>query len=109
MKNSKKMELSGKETMPASATTTATNYDDTSLRSRSSNIAVEKAPPSAAGKDEAKSASRSARRSKYRHVEAYHSKVRHSSLSRDSETPTSFLGFRNLMVIVLGMSQGYFA
>lgn len=42
------------------------------------------------------------RRSKYRHVAAYHSEVRHSSLSRDSDASTSFLGFRNLMVIVLG-------
>ncbi|KAE8149460.1 diacylglycerol O-acyltransferase [Aspergillus avenaceus] len=41
------------------------------------------------------------RRSKYRHVAAYHSKSQHSSLSRESNTSTSFLGFRNLMVIVL--------
>ncbi|OGM44942.1 diacylglycerol O-acyltransferase (DgaT) [Aspergillus bombycis] len=41
------------------------------------------------------------RRSKYRHVAAYHSKSQHSSLSRESNVPTSFLGFRNLMVIVL--------
>lgn len=42
-----------------------------------------------------------ARRSKYRHVAAYHSQVRHSSLSRESAVIPSFLGFRNLMVIVL--------
>ncbi|KAA8652352.1 hypothetical protein EYZ11_008681 [Aspergillus tanneri] len=41
------------------------------------------------------------KRSKYRHVAAYHSQLRHSSLSRDSNANTSFLGFRNLMVIVL--------
>ncbi|KAE8383347.1 putative diacylglycerol O-acyltransferase [Aspergillus bertholletiae] len=41
------------------------------------------------------------RRSKYRHVAAYHSKAQDSSLSRESNVPTSFLGFRNLMVIVL--------
>ncbi|KAL5357208.1 MBOAT, membrane-bound O-acyltransferase family-domain-containing protein [Aspergillus floccosus] len=41
------------------------------------------------------------RRSKYRHVAAYHSEVRHSSLSRESNASPSFLGFRNLMVIVL--------
>ena len=41
-------------------------------------------------------------RSKYCHVTAYHSRLRHSSLSRDSNIATSFLGFRNLMVIVLG-------
>lgn len=42
------------------------------------------------------------RRSKYRHVAAYHSITRHSSLSRESNVTTSFLGFRNLMVLVLG-------
>jgi hypothetical protein len=42
------------------------------------------------------------KRSKYRHVAAYHSKLQHSSLSRDAEATPSFLGFRNLMVLVLG-------
>ncbi|OJJ31001.1 hypothetical protein ASPWEDRAFT_176103 [Aspergillus wentii DTO 134E9] len=41
------------------------------------------------------------RRNKYRHVAAYHSQLRHSSLSRETDVMTSFLGFRNLMVIVL--------
>ena len=40
---------------------------------------------------------------KYRHVAAVHSKPRTSCLSHDSEASPSFLGFRNLMVIVLGM------
>ncbi|KAI1928340.1 hypothetical protein LOZ53_004420 [Ophidiomyces ophidiicola] len=40
-------------------------------------------------------------RSKYLHVAAYHSIVRPSCLSRESNTPPSFFGFRNLMVIVL--------
>lgn len=40
---------------------------------------------------------------KYRHVAAVHSKVQSSCLSHDSEAAPSFLGFRNLMVIVLGM------
>ncbi|KAJ2965296.1 hypothetical protein NQ176_g10684 [Zarea fungicola] len=39
---------------------------------------------------------------KYRHVEATHSLVRPSCLSHDSNASPSFLGFRNLMVIVLG-------
>lgn len=107
------MESSEKEPVPASATTTATNYDDTSLKSRSSNTAVEKSLPSAASKDgpttAKKTAKKTAKRSKYRHVEAYHSKLRHSNLSRDSGTTTNFLGFRNLMVIVLGMEHGYLA
>lgn len=42
------------------------------------------------------------KRSKYRHVAAYHAKVRHSSLTREPNVTASFLGFRNLMVIVLG-------
>lgn len=40
--------------------------------------------------------------SRYRHVAAVHAKQRTSCLSHDSEQSPSFLGFRNLMVIVLG-------
>ena len=39
--------------------------------------------------------------SKYRHVAAIHSGAHSSYLSRDAELTPSFLGFRNLMVIVL--------
>jgi diacylglycerol O-acyltransferase-1 len=39
---------------------------------------------------------------KYRHVAAVHSKTRPSCLSHDATETPSFLGFRNLMVIVLG-------
>ncbi|KAL1977294.1 hypothetical protein VTN31DRAFT_153 [Thermomyces dupontii] len=46
-------------------------------------------------------ASASVKRSRYRHVAAYHSESRASCLSRDSTASPSFLGFRNLMVIVL--------
>lgn len=42
-----------------------------------------------------------AAKSKYRHVAAFHSRPRVSCLSRDSETSPSFMGFRNLMVLVL--------
>lgn len=38
---------------------------------------------------------------KYRHVAAIHSRPKTSCLSRDSEISPSFVGFRNLMVIVL--------
>ncbi|KAH7354290.1 diacylglycerol O-acyltransferase [Plectosphaerella cucumerina] len=38
---------------------------------------------------------------KYRHVAAVHSEIRPSTLSHDSPASPSFLGFRNLMVIVL--------
>jgi len=40
---------------------------------------------------------------KYRHIAAVHSKPRASCLSHDSDVAPSFLGFRNLMVIVLSM------
>lgn len=45
---------------------------------------------------------RQAPQKKYRHVAAVHSKTRPSCLSHDSDAAPSFLGFRNLMVIVLG-------
>lgn len=41
---------------------------------------------------------------KYRHVAAVHSQTRPSCLSHDSTAAPSFLGFRNLMVIVLGIA-----
>lgn len=40
---------------------------------------------------------------KYRHVAAVHKQTRPSCLSHDSDAAPSFIGFRNLMVIVLGM------
>lgn len=42
---------------------------------------------------------------KYRHVAAVHSKSRPSTLSHDSNTAPSFIGFRNLMIIVLSTSS----
>lgn len=57
-------------------------------------------PPNGAAPNE--ESPKRARRSKYRHVAAYHSELRHSSLSRDSTETPNFLGFRNLMVLVLG-------
>lgn len=42
--------------------------------------------------------------SKYRHIAAIHSRARNSCLSRETEVTPSFLGFRNLMVIVLSTS-----
>jgi hypothetical protein len=43
------------------------------------------------------------RDTKYRHVFATHSLTRTSCLSQDSESSPSFVGFRNLMVLVLSM------
>lgn len=59
-------------------------------------------PPTTSESEKTSSTPNSQGRSKYRHVAAYHSTVRASSLSPDSETTPSFVGFRNLMVIVLG-------
>ncbi|KZF21592.1 putative diacylglycerol O-acyltransferase [Xylona heveae TC161] len=42
---------------------------------------------------------------KYRHFAAVHSKLKTSCLSADAEASPSFLGFRNLMVIVLVVSN----
>ena len=41
--------------------------------------------------------------SRFRHIAAMHSKTRTSCLSHDSAGAPSFLGFRNLMVLVLSM------
>ena len=41
---------------------------------------------------------------KYRHVAAVHARSRISCLSSEAEQSPSFLGFRNLMVIVLSKS-----
>lgn len=51
----------------------------------------------------AKDALKAYAKKKYRHVAAVHSKPRTSCLDHDSDATPSFLGFRNLMVIVLGM------
>lgn len=48
-------------------------------------------------------------RSKYRHIAAYHSQSRNSCLSRDSTWNPSFIGFRNLVVIVLSELTQCFA
>lgn len=59
-------------------------------------------PPEPNGKtDEATDELRRSFVKKYRHVVAVHSKSRPSTLSHDATELPSFLGFRNLMVIVL--------
>ena len=44
---------------------------------------------------------------KYRHVAAVHSRSRISLLSSGHENPTDFVGFRNLMVIVLSKYHSF--
>lgn len=56
------------------------------------------------GKTDATSQLRRSLRKKYRHVAAVHSESRPSCLSHDASATPSFLGFRNLMVIMLGES-----
>ena len=43
---------------------------------------------------------------RYRHVAAVHSRPRPSCLSHDSDKVPSFLGFRNLLVLVVGEFGG---
>ena len=87
------------DSSPATAASTAVDSGNQSLPSESNGTVQNggESPP-----DEASPAPTGSRRSKYRHVAAYHSEIRHSCLTRDSNITTSFLGFRNLMVIVLG-------
>jgi diacylglycerol O-acyltransferase-1 len=49
------------------------------------------------------STSRRSKDTKYRHVFATHSLARTSCLDQDSEDSPSFVGFRNLMILVLSM------
>lgn len=42
---------------------------------------------------------------KYKHLYAIHASQKTSCLSRDSDTTPSFVGFKNLMVLVLGMAN----
>lgn len=49
------------------------------------------------------STTKSIQDTKYRHVFATHSQPRTSCLSKGAETSPSFVGFRNLMILVLSM------
>lgn len=84
--------------MASAIQTTLTNTNRMPSREPASSPAKESPPETASNS----SAHNSKGRSKYRHVAAYHSNVRSSSLSPDAERTPSFVGFRNLMVIVLG-------
>ena len=80
----------------------------TSLEKSSDNVKVTRrgaSPPSSAPEALRESTTKGDKkpsfRTKYRHVAAVHSKTRPSCLSHDAVLAPSFLGFRNLMVIVL--------
>ena len=85
------------------------NSTDTSTASRSttattaSTSATSTASESAIAATSTRYGDGPGQRSKYKHVAAIHYMARPSVLSHDSPTAPSFLGFRNLMVIVLGM------
>ncbi len=64
---------------------------------------AQQAVPELAASDDTKALLRKAFQKKYRHVAAIHSHSRPSCLSHDAPESPSFIGFRNLMVIVLGM------
>ncbi|GJN69071.1 diacylglycerol O-acyltransferase [Purpureocillium lilacinum] len=66
-------------------------------KSASSKNLTEVEPPNGTTVDKVKASPQQ----KYRHVAAVHSQTRPSCLSHDSDAAPSFIGFRNLMVIVL--------
>ncbi len=89
---------------------TATGIESTSPGSASKqrrSAGGEVEPPHNGNTRTTRSKSKSRRREppKYRHVEAVHAETRPSCLSHDSNVSPSFIGFRNLMVIVLGESS----
>ncbi|KAK7414892.1 hypothetical protein QQX98_006313 [Neonectria punicea] len=87
-----------------SATTTsieATNGSPSSPVNRRPDADVTAREPPGQPQTNGTTAQRPLKPSKYRHVAAVHSKTRPSCLSHDSDTAPSFIGFRNLMVIVL--------
>lgn len=93
---------------------TATGVEATSSPSSASKRKSAEVDPHSAGSNgssttprttRSKSKTRRREPPKYRHVEAVHAESRPSCLSHDSNISPSFIGFRNLMVIVLGESQ----
>ncbi|KAI5465505.1 MBOAT, membrane-bound O-acyltransferase family-domain-containing protein [Mariannaea sp. PMI_226] len=82
-----------------SATTTSTEASGGSVSRRSGTQVSE--PPRTAQSNGTTTEQRPRSSRKYRHVAAVHLKTRPSCLSHDSDAAPSFLGFRNLMVIVL--------
>jgi diacylglycerol O-acyltransferase-1 len=71
------------------------------VTNRSSNATVTDVEPTNATTEEKLKATPPLQK-KYRHVAAVHAQTRPSCLSHDAQANPSFLGFRNLMVIVLG-------
>lgn len=81
------------------ATTTSVESPNGSIKRRKTGDLTEQEPQNGAGNNSKSSRKRPT--PKYRHVAAVHAQTRPSCLSHDSNVAPSFLGFRNLMVIVL--------
>lgn len=79
-------------TIDSSATYPTMPEDASSLASSSHSTSTQQA---------ANSTTRRSPGTKYAHVFATHASKRNSRLSQDAEEPPSFVGFRNLMVLVL--------
>ncbi|KAK0630667.1 MBOAT, membrane-bound O-acyltransferase family-domain-containing protein [Bombardia bombarda] len=90
-------------TATATATSLSSDGDGVTRRTNpNGTAAVATTTPAAAnGSIDTAEQLRRAFRKKYRHIEAIHSESRPSCLSHDATDTPSFLGFRNLMVIVL--------
>lgn len=90
-------------TMTQATVSTSVDVPGTAIHTQGSNWKpIKTVSPS---QDVSSTPSEKKRTSKYRHVAAYHSALRTSPLSTDSPVNPSFIGFRNLMVIVLSMSS----
>ncbi|KAK5664098.1 hypothetical protein OQA88_313 [Cercophora sp. LCS_1] len=86
----------------STATTTGTSSPATNgITRRSGPASSDPAGPKENGSADVTEQLRRSFRRKYRHVEAIHSESHPSCLSHDATETPSFLGFRNLMVIVL--------
>ena len=75
--------------------------DDGSTASRSTNGTVQASRST--GTDASPSTTARRAQAKYGHIAAVHCEPRTSCLSHESEASPSFLGFRNLMVLVLSV------
>ncbi len=80
---------------------TGTSLETESARGGLTRRPLQRKPSESRTPSETK-ALRRAFQKKYRHVAAMHAESRPSCLSHDAAASPSFLGFRNLMVIVLG-------
>ncbi|KAF2106935.1 MBOAT, membrane-bound O-acyltransferase family-domain-containing protein [Lophiotrema nucula] len=83
-------------TIVTTAMSTSPDFPNSSLRARYNGTATEPV---------VNSTTQRIRETKYRHVFATHSQQRTSCLSADAEKTPSFVGFRNLMILVLLVSN----